>query len=445
MRIIHARNMRRVVFRVALLLCLSFVLVRGEAPWGSIAANVGISVPRGSFADTAVGATFTTSDASGGVFRVEPLAAASTACALGGYTYNGVAFQFTRVDTGATTLPFRVDINLNTTMTNMDGMQTFAPYGHGLYACMDTGWTPLHTLGCTNPVDPLSTPTRYLSTSTCRTNLTVALLYDTCNDDIPYTNRNKAVMFLRTCHGCLEGNGYDFRGCACTTNSSDDYDTNGVVISMAIMSVLAFVFICYLRFRLLSADKAHQHTWIMIIVISYAILGAFIIARLFGAYDGRDTTALTSTGFSTLRGFMAMAMAPLFFLQASSSWMSCFASCCPGFKSRDDALGTAAKAIFLVASMATLYAANLCLMMAPAFPAYFAHKNAKSIPTEWIMMVVVAGFFALVQEWMTWSWVYGGYQPWEWSKNHCRWIIYGVLAVYTAVMWGMTGARLPCE
>lgn len=434
---------RAVCLWLAALVCSSLILVRGEAPWGSIAANVGISVPRGSFADTAVGATFTTSDASGGVFRVEPLAAAPTECALGDYSYNGVAFRFTRVDTGVTLLPFRVDINLNTTMANLDGMQTFVPFGHGLYACLDDAWVPLHTLYCTNPVSPSVTPTRYLSTSTCRTNLTVALLYDRCGDDIPYNDRTKAIQFLRTCHKCVDGNGFDFRGCKCEVNSTDDYDTNGVVIAMATMTALAFALVCYLRYRLMSAEKVSHPTWIWMIGVAYAILGTFIIARLFGAYDGRDTTTLTATGFTVLRTIAALAMVPLFVFQVSSHLRNAVTG--SKYVKDNGNIGRGSMGLAVLVLIGLLFAANACLLLAPAFPAYFAHVHNRPYPTEWVLMVVVVLVFVAFQEAMMWVWVFNDYPKWGWNTHRWLWVFYATAAVFTAVLWGMTSARLPCE
>lgn len=429
--------------------CLTLFLVRAEASWGTVAGSSGISVPRGSFSDTTVGLVVTTTDTTGAVFRVTPSAAPSTECPLyrsGEYdfTSSGVSFRITRVDGGVKDLPFRLDFELNSTVANKGALQTFVPFGHGLYACRDGKWHAAHTLYCTSPVSPSITAHTYLQASTCQVNLSMAVLHDTCRDDIPYAQRGTyRPTFLRSCHYCAPAAlGYDFRGCDCEVNSTDNFDTDGLVISMAVLSAVAFLLASLFRARLLMYNS---ETDLWMTCVFYLLTGAFIIARLFGTYDGRNTTQLSATSFTTIRAFAAFWMVVLLPLQVSRRVRELFL---PRIFKNDGNDSSSTKGWYLlviVMLFAFMLAANATLLLAPAFPAFMAHRREKSYPSMWSVFTGISLAYLIVQEWATWAWVHSEVKLWSWRSHHFLWMVYALLAMATAVLWGIVSSLLPCE
>lgn len=428
---------RSAVLALAVLVVLASAYA--ESPWGTISSSESITVPAGSFSDAYVGAVFSTLDTTGGVFRVVPQSAASTACAMpDGYEYADVAFAFTRVDTLSPVLAYTIGIALNTTED-----RTY--YRHGLHAaaCVNGKWVPLNTVGCTTPQNEIIDRTG-LWTSTCRSNVSVSLLRTACSDARSASNPNKHISFLPSCHQCVEG----WRGCGCNIRSEDVWESrSGVVLSMSILAGLTYFAMVYARYYTMgfpykSATKAY---FVMGYVVLCLFLLAWLLARMFGAHDDLETTDVSAQGYDVLRGVFVIVFC---LLSTGQVLRERFTNMCMSqMPASSDNRGLVMCAqLFLHLLMVF---SHLVVLLAASVPVFLAHRNldSGSVPDVWMAYTIISFIFVVFQEMLTYAWtndsLFGAKAANGWNQ-FCGYLFLA-MGLAVATMLAVTSSRIGCE
>ncbi len=427
-------------FAVVGVICLC---ATADAFWGTINSAQSVTVPRGSFTDSSIAAVFSTSDTTGGVFRVTPLSAATTACSIpNGYEYGDVAFSFSRVDTGNPTLGFTVNIELNSSND-----RTYYRNGLRAVACVNGAWTPLETVGCTTPTEG-SIDRTTLSTSVCRSNISVALLRTSCADARSASDPLHHIDFLLTCHRCVSG----WAGCGCSIRSEDAWDSNsGVVLSMSILAGFSYLAIVLSRGWVMSRpynSTARGQFIIGYIFLCLALL-SFLLGRMFGAHDDMETTDVSNRGYDVLRAMFVVVFCVLSFVQVLHER---FMSMCRSTVS----VTPDARAYGMCMQLGVhllMVASHLVVLLAIAIPVFMAHheRDAGRVPDVWMAYTIICFVFVVLQELVVYAWVNGATEGLVLGHtaatgwNQFVGYLYVAMGTAVAAMLGVMNSRIPCE